>query len=194
MWKTLDNQGYFELTSDVLIINSMTLKFLLTSFQTWLPHQLSNSSDDLLSQLQSQNFSDFDLYFLRQLPVDTMKAFELVITEVEAIKPNIIICCGMAEKRNCLTVESNACYGNEQIYSDINLTKLISNLSFTQISDDAGKFVCEALYYQLLQKIKTNWQQTQAIFIHIPILTKTNNSLIIKDFQNIIKILAEINY
>ena len=51
----------------------MTQKVLLTSFQTWLEHQKSNSSDDLLNTISSSkiyNHESNSLFFLRQLPVD----------------------------------------------------------------------------------------------------------------------------
>ncbi len=57
----------------------MSIKLLLTSFQTWLPHQTSNSSDDLLEIIQKQQSNEDSLFFLRNLPVNTELATQKVI-------------------------------------------------------------------------------------------------------------------
>ena len=49
-------------------------KILLTSFETWLPHQKSNSSDDLLHHIESERIDGVSLTFVRKLPVDTVLA------------------------------------------------------------------------------------------------------------------------
>ncbi|MEM7760039.1 MAG: peptidase C15, partial [Cyanobacteria bacterium P01_A01_bin.40] len=74
----------------------MSAKILLTSFQTWLPHQKSNSSDDLLTLLQEQHGNFSNLSFLRQLPVDIHLATEQVVSNLKTLRPGGIICCGMA--------------------------------------------------------------------------------------------------
>ena len=48
----------------------MSKKVLLTSFSTWLPHQKSNSSDDLLHEVTKDDSLPASLTTLRQLPVD----------------------------------------------------------------------------------------------------------------------------
>ena len=167
----------------------MLKQILLTSFQTWLPHQISNSSDDLLHQLQQQDFTLACLHFLRQLPVDTIQASEIAIAKIRELKPDIVTCCGMAEHRPLMTIESNAIRGKEQIYTSVNLEQLSQNLSFTEISNDAGKFVCEGLYYRVLKEIEENHPRTQAIFVHIPSLDHTNIDKILQEFKVIIKYL-----
>lgn len=168
----------------------MAKKILLTSFQTWLPHQVSNSSDDLLSQIQNNCNNKLNLHFLRNLPVNTNKASQIVINKYQEVKADVIICLGMAESRQFLTIESNACGENKQLFTNINITKLTEQLSFTKISDDAGKFVCEGLYYQILNYLKSNHFPCKALFIHVPIFTKKNQPLIIADFYRIINALS----
>ena len=77
----------------------MQTKILLSSFSTWLPHQKSNSSDDLLAEIQKLNDDSISLFFLRNLPVDVQLASQQVIAEVERIQPDVVMCCGMAEKK-----------------------------------------------------------------------------------------------
>lgn len=162
----------------------MKPKILLTSFQTWLPHQKYNSSDSILAQIQKLDYSSYaSLYFLRHLPVNVELATQKVIAEIEYIQPNVIICCGMAEKRDKLTIESNACCRQECLYTTVDLTELSKKLMVTEISHNAGKFVCEGLYYQVLKHIKLQRRNAVCIFVHIPLLENLHSSLILGDFH-----------
>ena len=166
----------------------MPNKFLLTSFQTWLPHQNSNSSDDLLEIIEKS--SDLDRHvFLRKLPVDTAVAADKVIKAIKAIKPKFVVCCGMAESRSCLTVESNAICDCLYRYTRVDLPELITQTNNTQISHDAGKFVCEGLYYQILNYLETKNLDVFCVFVHVPPLKANNVKAIEQDFRTIINFL-----
>ena len=165
----------------------MSHKLLLTSFQTWLPHQSSNYSDDLLEIIQKQENSN--LYFVRKLPVDTNLAARRVIEAVEQIDPKSILGCGMAESRSQLTVESNAKCDRDCVFTKVNLDRLVKPLNYTQISHDAGKFVCEGLYYQILKYIQINKPNIRCIFVHIPRISANNLNLIQQDFTAIIDLM-----
>jgi pyroglutamyl-peptidase len=168
----------------------MNNKLLLTSFQTWLPHQKSNSSDDLLEIIQEQ--ADSNLYFVRKLPVDSNLAALPIIEAIERIEPKSIICCGMAESRSQLTVESNAVCDRNCISTKVNLEKLVSCLNNTKISHDAGKFVCEGLYYQILKYIQSNQLNIKCIFVHIPLINPNRLNIIQQDFIAIINFMQSI--
>jgi pyroglutamyl-peptidase len=160
-----------------------TTKILLTSFQTWLIEQKSNSSDDLLAIIQESDYTSIaNLFFLRNLPVDIYRASHQTISEIKRIQPDVIICCGMAQKRSNLTIESNASWGNECLYTSVDLTELTKILMVTKISDDAGKFVCEGLYYQVLKYIRSQHQNLHCIFVHVPLL-EANQPSILRDFR-----------
>lgn len=164
----------------------MKTKILLTSFQTWLPHQKSNSSDDLLAAIAKLEYSDyFSLLFLRKLPVDVELATERVISKIEAVEPEVIICCGMAEKRDRLTIESNALCQNECLYTSVDLVELVGKLMIAEISHDAGKFVCEGLYYQILKYIQSQNKNIYCVFIHVPLLNNNSLNLIQRDFDSL---------
>ncbi|MBR8828692.1 MAG: peptidase C15 [Gomphosphaeria aponina SAG 52.96 = DSM 107014] len=165
----------------------MPKKILLTSFNTWLPHQSSNSSDDLLIKFQNLAHQ-YNLIFARQLPVDIGRASERAIKYIKYKHPNVVICCGMAESRYQLTLESNATWTNDKINTSVNLNQLLSSLSYTAISHNAGKFVCEGLYYQVLKELLPS--PTQCIFVHIPVITYTNLPKILTDFLMIIENLS----
>ena len=160
----------------------MTINILLTSFDTWLPHQPSNASDDLLAKVAEIESLPYALTFLRKLPVDPMLGPKQAIAKIDELQPDLIICCGMAESRKILTVESTAISEGEILQTTIPLSSLVKNLTLTEISDDAGKFVCEALYYSVLKHLRDNSLPSQCIFIHVPILTEANIEIILKDF------------
>ena len=166
----------------------MNKKILLTSFQTWLPHQVSNAADDLLIPIQESSFSAGDLIFLRQLPVQVSQASQQVIAMIEQLQPDGVICCGMAESRQQLTLESNATW-QERLYTSVNLEELVAKLAHTQISHNAGKFVCEGLYYHVLTYLKEFRPQSQGLFVHVPLLHGNNFSNVLADFR---KLLTEI--
>ncbi|WP_318013922.1 hypothetical protein [Oscillatoria salina] len=174
------------------MINSWKRKILLTSFQTWLPHQKSNSSDDLLAQIAGSNFPDAEIAFLRQLVVDTETASKNAIGKIQQWQPDLIVCCGMAESRTQLTIESNATCGAFLLQTKVDLSDLLTGLEFTEISHDAGKFVCEGLYYEVLNYLQQTNSASLCIFVHIPLLTPENSPLIITDFCTIINKLVRL--
>jgi pyroglutamyl-peptidase len=176
----------------------MNPKILLTSFKTWLPHHTSNSSDDLLEELTKRDYLPYSLYFLRQLPVNIEQASSMVIAKTKELQPDIIVCCGMAEKNQQLTIESQATFQENTIKTNIDLEDLLSDLTDTAISHDAGKFVCEGLYYSVLNELQTrqvaskslNKNNSCCLFVHVPILTPDNLPVIVEDFRLILQKLA----
>lgn len=166
----------------------MRRKILLTSFDTWLPHQISNSSDDLLERVCQIDCIPSSLTFLRKLPVDFELAPALALAKIAELQPDVILCCGMAEGREKLTVESRAVCGDETLQTSVDLEKIISGLSVTEISHEAGKFVCEALYYSVLNYLcSSSCWQSQCIFVHVPVLRDENMEPILADFLAIVE-------
>ena len=108
----------------------MEIKVLLTSFDIWKPEQKSNSSDDLLALISSQKLTDYYLNFIRKLPVDSKIAPEIVISHIEKFQPDIIICCGMAEKREILTIESQASSGHKVMKTSVDLSNFFVHVHF----------------------------------------------------------------
>ncbi len=159
--------------------------FLFTSFDIWLSHHQSNSSDDLLIKLYQSNLSPA-FTFLRKLPVDSHRASQMVIATIAQLRPEIIICCGMAETRTKLSLESQATSDRDILTTRLNLADLVQNLSHTEISHDAGKFVCESLYYQVLKYLQEKDLPSFCIFVHVPRLNEENLSPILADFITII--------
>jgi pyroglutamyl-peptidase len=168
----------------------MKKRILLTSFDIWLKDQQSNSSDDLLLEVTKLDLIPHDLTFLRQLPVDVKLASTQVIEQINAIQPDYIICCGQAASRTQLSVEAGASYGEIVLQTEIDLEKLVVGAAAIQISHDCGKFVCEGLYYSVLDYLSQNKLTTRCIFVHVPILNQENLMGIVDDFVLIINKLA----
>ncbi|MEM7727039.1 MAG: peptidase C15 [Cyanobacteria bacterium P01_A01_bin.45] len=180
----------------------MTQRLLLTSFTTWLPEQQSNSSDDLLVELTKINSIAHNLILLRGLPVDIEIASSQVMRKISTIQPECILCCGMAEKRTRLSIESNASsvaifpeqlsddFAPKVKYTQVDLISLLAGIDSIDISHECGKFVCEGLYYSVLDYLERHQLNIPCIFIHVPILTSNNRLQILEDFLLIIDRMA----
>lgn len=160
---------------------------LITTFQTWLPHQVSNSADDLVQYLQQQAKLPIDCHVLHQIPVDFHRAPELVMRQITELRPARIVCCGMAEARSHLTVESNGKFQSHLEFAQIDWPSLLQSTVNTSVSHDAGQFVCNYLYYQVLRHLHGQRSMTQAIFVHVPLLNSDNRDVIAEDFCRILQ-------
>lgn len=176
----------------------MANQFLLTSFDTWLPHQYSNSSDDLLLVLATLDLLPDNCATIHRLPVVTTAAFAQVLAAIDRHNPDIIICCGMAESRQVLSVEKFARKGDRTLQTTLDLSTLIKTLPFkiTEMSEDAGDFVCNAIYYQLLEFINSKncddrLPRYHGLFVHVPPLIDATKDLIVQDFHVLIDKLSD---
>ena len=168
----------------------MPKKILLTSFDIWLTDQHSNSSDDLLLEVTQLESLPDDLTFLRLLPVDIQLASSQVIQKIDECQPDYIICCGMAASRTKLSVEAGASFEKRVLLTTVNLEKLVAQAMAIDISHDCGKFVCEGLYYSVLDYLCQSQLTARCIFVHVPVLNQENLQVILADFLLIINNLA----
>jgi pyroglutamyl-peptidase len=160
-------------------------KILLTSFTTWRPHQRANSSDQLLMNLMALP-EQLNLYFFRQLPVNLPVARDLMIAKLHQICPDLLLCCGMAESRSSLCLETQAVLGNQTLKTQLDVEQLVQGLGCTTISQDAGRFVCNSLYHAMLNYLSGNLIHCKTLFVHVPILTADNREQILQDFRLLI--------
>ena len=163
---------------------------LITSFQTWRSHQLSNSSDDLIAALMKSNQLPTDAAWLRHVPVNFQLASIRVISQIQRLRPRVVICCGMAESRTCLSIESQAKGFSGGAFSVLqttaNTAELIADTLLSEISYDAGSYVCNRLYYDVLDFTQTAAWATTGIFIHVPVLSKVNKPFVLSDFAAVV--------
>ena len=161
---------------------------LITSFSTWESHHTSNSSDDLL-HLLSESMPD-PFQSLRGLPVDFELAPQRVLERFNELRPKVLICCGMAEERTKLNIEFRAILDEKILRTNVDLEGLTADLPMTEISHDAGGFVCNTLYFRALDHLYSQEETHYCIFVHVPVLTEENRSLLAADFIAIIERLS----
>ena len=160
---------------------------LLTSFDTWQPEQVSNASDDLLELVGSNPPKTPELLFLRKLPVDTKQASDRIVATLQEREPDGLVCCGMAAKRALLALEKQAVEGEEVLQAAIDLQALAEGLQQTYISYDAGRFVCNATYYQMLRYQRNSPCPIPTLFVHVPILNEGNRENVVGDFLQVLQ-------
>ncbi|MEL7510757.1 MAG: peptidase C15 [Cyanobacteria bacterium J06554_3] len=166
--------------------NSMTAApLLITSFQPWRAHQLSNTSDDLIAALQQRNQLPTNSFWVRNVPVNFETASIPVLNAIQQWRPHTVVCCGMAEKRAQLSLEKFARQGGRTLETGLSLQSLLLGTQLSEVSFDAGAYVCNHLYYQILNALQTKKLKTQALFIHVPMLTPENRRWIAEDFAAI---------
>ena len=165
------------------------IPILLTSFQTWLPHQRSNASDDLLQLLVDRAALPAPCILLRKLPVDFEVAPARVRAAVRDHQPAAVICLGMAEGRSRLALEQFGRCGRHAIATSFDLDAIAHGTGATETSDDAGTYVCNDLYYKLLCDHRRGGPPV--LFIHVPVLTEPNTPAITADGSRLIAHLWE---
>jgi pyroglutamyl-peptidase len=163
---------------------------LITSFTTWKAHHTSNAADDLLQRLIEETEATF--HHLRKIPVDFETAPRHVLERFNTLRPRVVVCCGMAEERTRLNVESQAVLEERILSTGIDLERLTTGLLMTEISDDAGGFVCNTLYFRVLEHLQGQEREHHCLFIHVPVLTEENAQALTEDFKTIIERLAMI--
>ncbi|WP_264319507.1 pyroglutamyl-peptidase I family protein [Zarconia navalis] len=117
--------------------------------------------------------------------MDNQLASDRVLAKIDRLQPTGIICCGMAEKRSQMTVESQATRGEKILPTTVDLDRLMTQLAVTAISHDAGDFVCNHLYYTVLQYLRDRQWPLPCLFVHIPLLNEQNLAPILVDFMTI---------
>ena len=162
-------------------------RLLVTSFRPWKAHQTSNSSDDLLRSLDHQGRLPAHCLWIDQVPVHFDLAPMVVLNAIHQYRPAIVVCCGMAEQRHHLNLELYGKATNHQLASSLAMDSLLQGTCWTEVSTDAGNYVCNHLYYRVLQHLQKSFKQEQALFVHIPCLTPVNQLWIEKDFLQLLQ-------
>ena len=129
------------------------------------------------------------------LPVEFIKAPQLLINLYDRIQPQAVIMLGQAGERKAISIETTAVNlmnvkegitdnsgyapynlplikeGKEKIESTLPIDKLIDSLNQNHIpcelSSFAGTFVCNAVFYQMMHHVNSS---IPAGFIHVPFI------------------------
>lgn len=165
---------------------------LLTTFAPWRAHQPSNAADDLVAHLQEQRQIPGSAVVMRHIPVSFELAPIRVIAKAVELQPGVVVCCGMAEGRNHLHLERYGKGDDQAVPTSLPLADLMADTHLTAISDCAGDYVCNHLYYRLLGAIAQHRWPLQALFVHIPPLTVATKPLLAQDLALILHRLASL--
>jgi pyroglutamyl-peptidase len=170
----------------------MSSRLLITTFTTWLPHQPSNAADDLIDRV-AQAGLPIGTELLRHLPVDSQESWAIVQAAMRRFRPTRIIACGMAESRDRLSLEQQAVCGDRIQRTTLDLAAWAVQLEGAELSCDAGDFVCNDLYFSILEALAAEpcWQDTRALFVHVPPLVAVCPEMLVRDFQRLLQLLAD---
>ena len=163
---------------------------LITSFRAWRSHQHSNSSQDLVAAMAANHQLPPNAVWLSQVPVNFQTAPMQVLSEIYRIRPRAVVCCGMAEKRVCLSLEQQARGRMGALKTNLNLVDLLANTRLSEVSYDAGDYVCNHLYYSVLEAIYQGKISTSCLFVHVPLLSVQTWPLIQSDLSEVLEKLA----
>lgn len=172
----------------------MSGPLLITSFRAWRSHQRSNSSHDLIAAMVRAGQLPENAVWLAQLPVNFQTAPMVAINEMYRIRPRAVVCCGMAENRSYLSLERRAKVrkraGLDYLQTDLDLADLLAGTWLSEISDDAGDYVCNWLYYSVLAAAKQGLVGTSCLFVHVPALTPQTQRLVQTDLSAVLEKLS----
>lgn len=136
------------------------------------------------------------MIFSKQLPTVFHKSIQVLQSYIEEIQPSIIICIGQAGGRADITVERVAINiddaripdneGNQPIdvpvvkggpaayFSTLPIKSIVKQLRENRIpasvSQTAGTFVCNHVFYRLMHMLAKEKMNVRAGFVHIPFL------------------------
>ena len=125
--------------------------------------------------------------------MDFHLAPKLTVNKINELRPDAMLLCGMAEYRTKLNVESNAVFENETLKTNVNLEKLVSGLTHTEISHNIGTFVCNRLYFDVLKHCGNKHPDKPCVFVHVPVISDHNRTALRDDFQTLIERLSTLH-
>ena len=168
------------------------MKILLTGFEAFGPHKI-NPTEEMLPKIVEALDSDFSHEVVAEvLPVCHEKAPSLLLSLIKKLRPDLIVSLGVDGKRDKICLETRAVnlldfkisdnsgvqINGEPIiagdqperYVKRDLSKLLGTLPVQthpcMLSDDAGAFICNQIFYHSLAWARDSNQE--AFFIHVP--------------------------
>lgn len=173
------------------------MRILLTSFEPFGGNELNSSHE--VAVLLPDKIGNCEMV-KKELPVDFLTAGDCLRAYIEQYTPDIVICLGQSRKFEGISVERVALNlkdsinpdngghipTNEPLHPDgdtayittfpvrdlINACKQKDIAA--QISNSAGTYVCNSVYYEALYTIAKKQLPTQALFIHLPYVPEQN--------------------
>ena len=175
-------------------------KVLITGFEAFGKDKTNPTFDALMHLKKEQQLSSDNNLFIEILPVVRYESIDIVVKSIIKYQPDIILTIGQASGRKAITPERIAInlddfripdnQGNQPIdekifkngpdayFSSLPIKAIIKTLRENEIPSDisntAGTFVCNHLFYGIQHYIKTNNYNIQHGFIHVPLTPKQN--------------------
>lgn len=167
------------------------MKILVTAFDPFGGESI-NPAQQAVERLD-QNIGCHEIHKLI-VPTVFDHAAELVIAEMECIRPDAVICVGQAGGRRAVTPERVAINikdaslkdnigqqpedepvvpgGPAAYFSSLPIKKMVQAIREAgfagDVSNSAGTFVCNSLLYSVLHYAALHMPKIRAVFIHVP--------------------------
>lgn len=169
-------------------------RILLTAFEPFNGETV-NPSQKVVRCLARMAFDGLQVETC-ELPVDRFRAIELALAQIRRSQPDVVIMLGEAGGRSCITPERIAVNmddfripdnagrqpkrdpivndGPAEYFSTLPIESFVERLTLAHIpaalSSDAGRFLCNRLFYCVMNMIATEGLPLRAGFIHLPYL------------------------
>jgi len=169
-------------------------KILLTAFEPFGGETI-NPSQEVVRTLCRMSFDGLQIEGC-ELPVERFKAIERALERIRHFEPEVVIMLGEAGGRSCITPERMAvnmddfripdnagCQpirdtivvgGPLEYFSTLPVDDIVEHLTQAHIhaalSIDAGRYLCNRLFYCVMNMIATEELPICAGFIHLPYL------------------------
>lgn len=169
----------------------MTKTLLLTGFEPFLDNPI-NPSQSVVQRLHGEQIGAYQIES-RTLPVEFERSGEVLLNYVKEIKPDAVICLGLAAGRDRVTPERVAINCNDgetdnsgkhyvdapihvdgpaAYFSTLPIRSMVELLHSkglpAGISNSAGTYLCNNVMYQVLRYADVHGLNLPAGFIHIP--------------------------
>ncbi|KEK22542.1 pyroglutamyl-peptidase I [Bacillus gaemokensis] len=167
-------------------------KILLTGFEPFGGEKM-NPAWEVVKQLNEKEFGEYKIVS-KQIPTVFHKSLEVLQSYIEDIDPELVICIGQAGGRADITVERVAINvddaripdneGNQPVdssvieegpvayWSTLPMKAIVKKLREegipASVSQTAGTFVCNHLFYGLMHVLEKNENRIRGGFVHIP--------------------------
>ena len=173
----------------------MTRRVLVTGFDPFGGEEI-NASAETVKRLKTAPPANLDLS-VRILPTEFVRAPLVLEKAIQLLEPELVICLGQARGRHCITPERIAINVSDARRmadnagdrpTDVPVVedgptayrstlpvraieeRLRTNGIPAQVSNTAGTFVCNHVFYSLMHLISTSRPEIMGGFIHVPVL------------------------
>ena len=170
------------------------MKIMVTGFEPFADHA-ENPSQLLVQGMPDRVKEDIDLITIL-LPVDRVKAPQIILTQLHQHQPDAVLCFGLAAGRARISLEKVAlnlldfsipdnqglivsdtpisAEGPTAFFSTLPIQSILLSLKEAgipaEISLSAGTYLCNLVFYTLMHEIARAGRPVPAGFIHLPAL------------------------